>query len=210
MGSLALDCLFSAYKVTFTQAEKNSLFVKFDYDKSGTASYDEFVRGVRGDMNEFRRGWVKKAFEILDKDNSGIIETAEIASTYDPSMNPAVQSGKITPQDAITQFMKHYDANSDGTVTLEEFMENYQWVSSSIDTDDYFELMMRNAWHISGGEGWCENTSNLRVLVKHNYGPDEVVEVLHDLGLNKNDYQAVMKKLEQQGVKQVKAFKLAS
>ena len=28
-----------------------------------------------------------------------------------------------------------------------------------IGNDDYFELMIRNAWHLSGGEGWCENTS---------------------------------------------------
>jgi hypothetical protein len=34
--------------------------------------------------------------------------------------------------------------------------------------DDYFELMMRNVWHISGGEGWCANTTCKRVLVVFN------------------------------------------
>ena len=34
-----------------------------------------------------------------------------------------------------------------------------QDVSASIDDEDYFELMMRNAWHISGGSGWTENTT---------------------------------------------------
>ena len=38
-------------------------------------------------------------------------------------------------------------------------------MSASIDLDDYFELMIRNAWHIPGGEGWCANTANKRVLV---------------------------------------------
>ena len=33
-------------------------------------------------------------------------------------------------------------------------MNYYNNVSASIDNDDYFELMIRNAWHISGGEGW--------------------------------------------------------
>ena len=28
-------------------------------------------------------------------------------------------------------------------------------VSASIDDDDYFELMIRNAWHIPGGQGQC-------------------------------------------------------
>merc|ERR1712217_749207 len=102
--------------------------------------------------------------------------------------------------------MNNYDTSQDGKVSREEFIESYQWVSASIDNDDYFELMMRNAWHISGGEGWCENTSNLRVLVKHNYGPDEVVEVLHDLGLPHDPakkYQEVIRRLSTQGVKDI-------
>jgi Ca2+-binding EF-hand superfamily protein len=156
---IALDCLFSAYNVKFSTAEKNSLFQLFDLDKSGKVSYDEFARGVRGDMNEFRLGWVQQAFNLLDKDGSGVVETQEIANSYDVSQNPAVQSGKVGAEQAIQQFMKHYDGNADGIVTLDEFVENYQWVSASIDSDDYFELMMRNAWHISGGQGWCETTS---------------------------------------------------
>jgi hypothetical protein len=43
--------------------------------------------------------------------------------------------------------------------------------------------MMRNAWHISGGEGWCANTSNRRVLVTHNDGSQSVEEIKNDLGV---------------------------
>jgi len=69
--------------------------------------------------------------------------------------------------------------------------------------------MIRNAWHISGGEGWCQNTANLRVLVEHFDGGQEVVEIIDDLGLDKRDYSAVMRKLTGQGVKDIKGFKLA-
>jgi hypothetical protein len=37
-------------------------------------------------------------------------------------------------------------------VTPKEFQQYYAALSASIDEDDYFELMMRNAWHISGGK----------------------------------------------------------
>eukprot|EP00928_Gymnodinium_smaydae_P001679 TRINITY_DN10605_c0_g2_i1.p1 TRINITY_DN10605_c0_g2~~TRINITY_DN10605_c0_g2_i1.p1 ORF type:complete len:526 (+),score=175.08 TRINITY_DN10605_c0_g2_i1:102-1679(+) len=204
--NISLDVLFAAYNVKFTQAERNALFQQFDFDKSGTVDYNEFLRGIRGDMSDFRLDWVKQAFAILDKDGSGIVDANELAGTYDVSQNPAVQSGKVSPEDALNMFMKHYDANADGRVTLEEFIENYQWVSASITNDDYFELMMRNAWHITGGEGWCQNTSNLRVLVKHTRSPDEVVEVTHDLGLPRDPdmkYQEVVKRLTQQGVKDI-------
>jgi len=52
----------------------------------------------------------------------------------------------------------------DGIVTIEEFEDYYKDMSASIDSDDYFELMIRNAWHIAGGEGACANTTIKRVL----------------------------------------------
>merc|ERR1740138_1211931 len=151
-------------------------------------------------MNEFRVGWVQKAFQVLDKDGSGIVTIDDISSSYDVSQNPAVKSGKQSPNEAYAVFMNNYDANQDGKVTLEEFIENYNWVSASIDDDDYFELMMRNSWHISGGEGWCQNTANLRVLVIHSDGSQEVTEIKNDLGLEADDIAGMIERLKKQGV----------
>lgn len=36
----------------------------------------------------------------------------------------------------------------DGIVTLEEFARYYEEVSASIDSDEYFEAMMRSAWKL--------------------------------------------------------------
>jgi hypothetical protein len=99
----------------------------------------------------------------------------------------------MTPEEALQVFIAKWDKNGDNTVTLEEFIEYYEWISASIDNDDYFELMMRNggiliakllpvyatilAWRISGGTGWAANTANLRVLVTHTDGSQTVEEV---------------------------------
>jgi Ca2+-binding EF-hand superfamily protein len=209
--NIALDILFTAYNVKFTPAEKNALFIAFDFDKGGSISYDEFTRGVRGDMSDFRLDWVKQAFAIMDADNSGVLNIRDIQRNYDVSKNPAVQSGKITPEQAMQQFLSTYDGNHDGKVTVEEFIEHYQWISASIESDDYFELMMRNAWHITGGEGWCQNTSNLRVLVKHFHGGDEVVEVQHDMGLPadpQKKIKEIIRRLKEQGVEDIQKVEL--
>jgi hypothetical protein len=34
----------------------------------------------------------------------------------------------------------------DGKVTFEEFVEYYNNISCSVDSDEYFELMIKNAW----------------------------------------------------------------
>lgn len=63
----------------------------------------------------------------------------------------------------------------DGIVTPEEWIEYYGDVSASIDDDDYFELMIRNAWHIAGGKGQYENTTIKRELVRDADGNERVV-----------------------------------
>ncbi len=44
-------------------------------------------------------------------------------------------------------------------------MDYYADLSASVDNDVYFELLVRNTWHVSGGEGLATNTSCRRVLV---------------------------------------------
>ena len=42
-------------------------------------------------------------------------------------------------------------------MTLDEFNEYYNNISMSIDNDQYFDLMIRNAWNLdnkSYGKGW--------------------------------------------------------
>jgi hypothetical protein len=56
----------------------------------------------------------------------------------------------------------------DGRVTLDEFVEYYKNISSSIDNDEYFALMMNNSWNLKGNsqayakyeKGWANEDAN--------------------------------------------------
>ena len=50
-------------------------------------------------------------------------------------------------------------------------------MSASIDDDQYFELMMRNAWHLEGGSGVTESTTIQRKLVTGPDGSQRVVKL---------------------------------
>ena len=50
----------------------------------------------------------------------------------------------------LSSFLETFDVGCviPGKVTLQEFVNYYSNISDSLENDDYFNLMMRNVWHI--------------------------------------------------------------
>lgn len=150
-------------------------------------------------MNDRRTQLSLMAFAILDKDHSGIIEFTDIVGVYDASKHPDVITGKRSQSDILKEFLDSFDCGEkDGKVHASEWLKYYSNVSASIDDDDYFELMIRNAWHISGGSGQFANTTCRRVLVTHEDGSQTVEEIKNDLGINADNKDAMKANLKAQ------------
>lgn len=138
----------------------------FDRDGSGYVDYDEFLRTIRGEMNDFRKNLAMKAFKIMDKDGSGQIDLSDIKQSYNAKMHPDVQAGKKTEDEVLWDFLETFDTHHQNHkddpkhsgVTPDEWIEYYNGVSMSCDTDEYFELMMNQAWNLKGDrvtkKGW--------------------------------------------------------
>jgi Ca2+-binding EF-hand superfamily protein len=189
------------YGIELNLRELDEIFGYFDKDGNGFVDITEFLVGIRGDLNERRKSMVKMAFDILDLDRSGFITVEEIAAKYDVSQDPKVISGEKTQEECLAVFLNQWDrGDKDGIVSLEEFEDYYKEISASIDGDDYFELMMRNAWRIAGGKGAAANTANLRVLVTDKDGNQRVATVEQELGLKQGDREEIRRRLEKQGV----------
>jgi len=188
-------------EMEFNEGETQALFRFFDRDCNGFLSYDEFITGLRGSLNERRQELVFMAFKVLDKSGDGIVDVQDLVGRYDASKHPDVLNGTKTKLEVLREFMDVFDGGEkDGIITPEEFAQYYSSVSANIDSDDYFELMIRNAWHISGGEGWCENTTCTRVLVTHEDGTQTVEEIKNDFDIAKDDEVAMKKNLADQGI----------
>jgi Ca2+-binding EF-hand superfamily protein len=189
--------------LSLTDSELRLLFEHFDCDHSNDIDFEEFIQGVRDPLTERRLKLVQMAFDKLDKDGNGIVDGTELAQTYDASRHPEVIAGRMTEKEVLTQFLETFDVGGvkDGMVTQQEFINYYTNLGANIDNEDYFELMIRNAWHISGGEGWSANSANRRVLVTHEDGRESVEEIKNDLGLKAGDKEGMMSRLRNQGVK---------
>ena len=144
------------------------------------------------------------AYKKLDIDNDGIVDPSEIMSLYNANAHPDVLAGKKTPQEVLREFLETFEVGGevDGKVTFDEFCNYYSNVSMSIDNDEYFELMIRNAWRISGGEGAAANSANKRVLVTNSDGSQEVVCLENDAASANPDKTntSTLAELKKQGV----------
>jgi len=179
--------------------EVESLFTFFDRDNSGLISFDEFLKGLRGPMSERRRKLVDMAYDVVDKNGDEQVTVEDLKDVYDCSNHPGILDGSTTIEAVLQHFVDMWDqGDKDGKVTREEFAEYYADVGASIDGDDYFELMIRNAWHISGGEGASANSSNRKVLCKMKDGTEELVQIVRDLGLG-TDEEKIMKQVNKEG-----------
>ena len=139
-----------------------------DFDRSGLIEYDEFLRTIRGPMGAARKAIVMRAFNKMDSDGSGMIDINDIRGVYTADKHPDVLAGKKTEQQILSEFLETFETahsmrNSetpDHVVSKDEWVEYYNNVSASIDRDDYFALMMNNAWNLDGSmdvnkkKGW--------------------------------------------------------
>ncbi len=107
---------------------------------------------------------VVKAFNFIDKTGDGTLDIHDIKGTYDASKHPDVRSGKKSENEVLSEFLETFETHhnvmhngqSDGKVSVEEFIEYYTNISANIDSDAYFDLMMSNAWQLDSNN----NTAN--------------------------------------------------
>lgn len=167
-GSLEISEFWKAicdFRISISPEEARHLFDLFDINGDEMISYDELMRSVVGEMNTNRKAFVKRAFEKLDRNGNGVVELDDIKTFYNAKLHPDVKTGKKTEDEVLSEFIDTFElhhsiknpSDKDRKITMKEFNEYYNNVSASIDNDQYFELMMTNAWNLNNQtyqRGW--------------------------------------------------------
>lgn len=76
------------YGLNLSEIEVTQIVKHFDTNKDGQISFDEFLRAIRGELNDRRRNMVHLAYRVLDKDGSGQVTLDDIRIAYDVSFHP--------------------------------------------------------------------------------------------------------------------------
>ncbi len=155
------------YRISLTENDIQILFKELDINKNGKIDYEEFLRGVVGEMNDRRRKIVLQVFKIFDKSQNGVIEMDDIRDSYNAKLHPEVRSGKKNEEEVLAEFLDTFEyqfsllndgKTKDGKITMEEFLEYYNNISMSIKDDDYFEEMIKSVYNLdqrrTNKKGW--------------------------------------------------------
>jgi Ca2+-binding EF-hand superfamily protein len=144
------------FETELSDDEITSVFNYFDKEKTGFINYVNFINAIRGPMNQKRIDIVKEAFSKLDIDKSGQVEISEIKLQYNAKNDKEVKSGNKTEEEVYNEFIETFQMNHDNRVgprnkrvTLDEFLDYYNFVSMGIEDDNYFITMIQNAWKIN-------------------------------------------------------------
>ena len=135
--------------VQMSKEQTDLLLAHFDLDQDGHVNFDEFLKGIRGTMNETRQAVVDLAFAKFDLDGSGVVTAADLRVVYNCEAHPKVISGEITEDEAFLEFLSSFgDKNNDGCITKTEWNDYYSAVSASVDNDEHFVDILSNAWKL--------------------------------------------------------------
>ena len=145
------------FKIQVEEREIRTVFDAFCNPSTNLINYLEFISGVRGEMNQFRKGLVELAFKKLDKNGEGILDANELKKTYSAKNHPEVKSGKKTQEFVCSDFIDTLDMQfkigdriNEDKVTKSEFESLYENISISIEQDKTFELVIISAWKLYG------------------------------------------------------------
>lgn len=102
-------------------------------------------------MSARRQAIVALSFAKMDPTGMGAIDPEVLVSQFDANQHPDVLNGSKTPQAALTDFLNGFVVGGelDGKVTANEFEQYYAKISVTIDSDDYFETMIRNLYGVT-------------------------------------------------------------
>ncbi|ELW70506.1 Calcyphosin-2 [Tupaia chinensis] len=130
--------------------ESSWLILNDNGSGNGKVDYGEFKRAIIGEMNEYRKSFVRKAFMKLDFNKTGIVPIVDIRKCYCAKKHPQVISGHCTEEEIKSSFLDTLEeaCSKSDEVSYGEFEDYYEGLSIGIADDEDFINILRIPWGI--------------------------------------------------------------
>eukprot|EP01138_Halocafeteria_seosinensis_P011771 gb/GECG01012029.1/.p1 GENE.gb/GECG01012029.1/~~gb/GECG01012029.1/.p1 ORF type:complete len:1436 (+),score=140.98 gb/GECG01012029.1/:1-4308(+) len=152
--------------------EFNSLWEKLSTTKENQRYVDSrsLCNEIRKPLNNTRTDAVKAAFQLMDVDMDGFVDLSDIANIFDASGHPDVRSNRRSEQQVLAEFLDTFPGARSSLTTVSgskglrlasnvsfsrhvdyrSFCDYYTDLSTAIEDDNYFTMMLWNCWPVRG------------------------------------------------------------
>ena len=188
-----------------TKEEIEELFVSFDKDERGMVNYDDFIRVLRGELNENRKNLIQNVFKHLDIDNKGYLTIEELLNIYQPKYSHEFLEEKKSEEESITIFEQslkgnHKYLNGDDAsvknIDPEEFEDFYESISMMIQNDDTFKDIVLKTWGLIKDEPEEEENENEKENEKEELNENNEEENIDNNDIENNEQEVNEEKEE--------------
>ncbi|XP_044311687.1 calcyphosin-2 [Varanus komodoensis] len=140
----------NVFHLEVPEEDFESLWLKLEENYDTRIDYMEFTRAILGEMNEYRKGFVRKAYMKLDYNKTGSVPMVDIKKCYCARKHPQVIAGNATEDEIKSSFLETLEdaCINPKEVSFCEFEDYYEGLSTGIMDDEDFVNTLRNPWGI--------------------------------------------------------------
>ncbi|CAL1546121.1 unnamed protein product [Lymnaea stagnalis] len=137
------------YHIDVEPEKLEEVFDILDPEGSKLLDYGDYMREVLGEMNEYRKALVRKAFRKLDNGKKGAIHISDVNKFFNLNAKYRPRTDGASNQSALQAFLEDVRENEkEELISYIEFEEYYEGLSLNIDKDEDFANVLCNTWNI--------------------------------------------------------------
>ncbi|KAK0052843.1 calcyphosin-2 [Biomphalaria pfeifferi] len=137
------------YHIDLDLEKLEEVFEILDPEGNKLLDYGEYMHSLLGEMNEYRKALVRKAFRKLDNGKKGTIHISDVNKFFNVNSKYKPKSDGHMNQSALQAFIEDVRENDkDEFISYIEFEEYYEGLSLGIKSDEEFANILRNTWNI--------------------------------------------------------------
>ncbi|XP_068046350.1 calcyphosin-2 isoform X1 [Anomalospiza imberbis] len=150
LSQAALKEALKIFHLEMPEGDFESLWLILDDRKNDKVDYGEFTRAIFGEMNEYRKTFVRKAYMKLDFNKTGSVPMVDVRKCYCAKKHPLVLAGKTAEEEIKSSFLEELgeSCSNPNEVSYSEFEDYYEGLSFGIVGDDDFVNILKNSWGI--------------------------------------------------------------
>eukprot|EP00927_Polykrikos_kofoidii_P025270 TRINITY_DN22741_c0_g1_i1.p1 TRINITY_DN22741_c0_g1~~TRINITY_DN22741_c0_g1_i1.p1 ORF type:complete len:880 (+),score=165.40 TRINITY_DN22741_c0_g1_i1:350-2641(+) len=154
-------------RLVFKELEEARIFELFGTGpamRTGSKiSVPQFLRTLQGELSPARAAAIDQAWADIGcdpRDDNAVISPAALKDACNAAAHPSLRRGEgLNPQEMLNEFLDSFSLLAhvrggceNGMVAFSDFLAYYEVVSSTIDNDAFFEMMLRRLWGRPGDD----------------------------------------------------------